>query len=105
MFFTKAAVDPRFAAFFGGADLVTRLRHLTCLPEPIVFPAVALADNLARAIGRLAGSFFGHFSPTIAGRSVRSPDALETLAQSEITRVSGALRLDFLSTPRVPEGD
>jgi hypothetical protein len=53
----------RLAAFFGGADLVTRLGHPARLPQTIMFSAVALANHLASAIARLATSFFGHFSP------------------------------------------
>jgi hypothetical protein len=51
----------RLAAFFGGADLVTRLGHFARLPEPIMFSAVAFANHLASAIACLASSFFGHF--------------------------------------------
>jgi hypothetical protein len=62
-------MDPRFAAFFGSADLVTRFGHLARLPQSIMFPAVALANHLAIAFARLASSFLSHFHQSSYSRA------------------------------------
>ena len=63
MLLAQTAVSTRFAALFGSTSLVTRLRHLASLPQPVMFSAIAFADNLAGTIARLASSLFSHLSP------------------------------------------
>ena len=63
VFFAEAAMSARLAAFLCSADLVARLGHLACLPEPVMFAAIAFGNNLASAIARLASSLFSHVSP------------------------------------------
>src|SRR5579875_577195 len=62
VFLAQAAVKARLAAFLLGTGLVSRLGHLTSLPQPEMFAAIAFGDHLMVAVIYFASTLVCHRS-------------------------------------------